>query len=181
MRYNSMPAHRALPDVSPEHTQRRGIGACFYASEKHDRFGKAFGYVEHLSTKNGVLLKPVLFDYVREDGIRYTSTADHLWLHRAGDAFLSAGIHEGDTVSFHARAYRYKRLDGSYDFGLRTLSKIQRCEDDILLPQDDFPSQSLAEAYCSLCPEQTTCNRKGCMRKTERVAFVEKMLAIRAK
>ena len=39
-------ARSMSPEASSGHTQRRGIGACFYASDKRSRFGKAIGYVQ---------------------------------------------------------------------------------------------------------------------------------------
>lgn len=131
---------------------------------KLDNIGVYFAKVVYID-ENKAVLKNVVVDGIRHDGIRFMESEDHVNIFNAKDIKIlkEKNLHPGCKICFMAQSYEYKRKDGSADFSLCNISDIEIVNDYNIPTKEELINRQIRNLICEVCLYDNSCDCGICM------------------
>jgi hypothetical protein len=137
---------------------------------KLDNFGVYFAKVVSID-ENQAVLKNVVVDGIRHDGIGFMGSEDHVNIINKKDikTLKEKNLHPGHKICFMAQSYEYKRKDGSVDFSLCDISDIEIVDDYDIPTKEELIDEQIKNLVCEVCIFNEHCYCGMCVANPDEV------------
>ena len=131
---------------------------------KLDNFGVYFAKVVSIE-ENQAVLKNVVIDGIRHDGMGFMGSEDHVNIFNTKDIKIlkEKDLQPGCKICFMAQSYEYERKDGSSDFSLCNISDIEIIDDYDIPTKEELINEQIRNLVCEVCLYDDSCDCGVCM------------------
>lgn len=131
---------------------------------KLDNFGVYFAKVVSIE-ENQAVLKNVVIDGIRHDGMGFIGSEDHVNIFNTKDIKIlkEKNLQPGCKICFMAQSYEYERKDGSSDFSLCNISDIEIIDDYDIPTKEELIDEQIRNLVCEVCLYDDSCDCGMCM------------------
>lgn len=131
---------------------------------KLDNFGRYFATVASIDDSH-VVLKKVVVDGIRHDGIGFMGSEDHVNIFDAKDikTLMEKDLHPGDKICFAAQTKEYERKDGSVDFSFCDISDVEVVDNYDIPTKEELIDEQIRNLVCEVCIFNEHCYCRMCV------------------
>lgn len=131
---------------------------------KLDNFGVYFAKVVSIE-ENQAVLKNVVIDGIRHDGMGFMGSEDHVNIFNTKDIkrLKEKNLQPGYKICLRAQSYEYERKDGSSDFSLYNISDIEIIDDYDIPTKEELIDEQIRNLVCEVCLYDDSCDCGVCM------------------
>ena len=137
-------SQQQVTSISNQNEQQRGY-------LKLDNFVVYFAKVVSIE-ENQAVLKNVVVDGIRHDGMGFIGSEDHVNIFNDKDikTLKEKSLHPGCKICFMAQPYEYERKDGSSDFSLCNISNVEIVDYYDIPTKEELIDEQIRNLVCEV-------------------------------